>query len=409
MSVTIIIGKNFGDEGKGLAADYFAAHSRSKQNSTVCVRHNGGAQAGHTVDLPGRRFVFSQLSSASFRCADTYWADSFLPDLYKLSEETERFRSLTGSVPQIFASAACRCTYIGDILLNMMLETSRGENRHGSCGMGINEAAVRSASFPLHLGEIAGTDASSLYRKLLFLQKNYLPLRLAELQIDPGQTGEYGELLRNGTVLQNAAEVMARNAEAVQIRESAFLKDYGDILFEGAQGLLLDEMYLKFAPHLTSSRTGLTEPARILRSVYGEHLPANETEIVYVTRSYVTRHGAGPLPFENPEQPCSYGRNDRTNITNEWQGSLRSAPHGSASDFTEAVRADLAEAGLPADVSLLVTHLNETENCIVTKDGKIPFAAFCESESIRGLFRRVYRSDTPFSDDIRFSEIPAAK
>ena len=123
MSVRIVIGKNFGDEGKGLAADYFAARGHQAGKRTVCVRHNGGAQAGHTVDFPDKRFVFSQLSSASFRGADTYWADSFLPDLYKLSGETGRFRALTGTVPQIFASPDCRCTYIGDVLLNMLLET----------------------------------------------------------------------------------------------------------------------------------------------------------------------------------------------------------------------------------------------------------------------------------------------
>ncbi|MBR5723005.1 MAG: adenylosuccinate synthetase, partial [Oscillospiraceae bacterium] len=94
MSVTIVIGKNFGDEGKGLAADYFAMQSVRAGIPAICVRHNGGAQAGHTVDFPEKRFVFSQLSSASFRGTDTYWADSFLPDLYKLSDEITRFRSL---------------------------------------------------------------------------------------------------------------------------------------------------------------------------------------------------------------------------------------------------------------------------------------------------------------------------
>ena len=82
MAVTVIIGKNFGDEGKGLAADYFAMKAVRIGASAICVRHNGGAQAGHTVDRPDRRFVFSQLSSASFRGIGTYWADSFLPDLF---------------------------------------------------------------------------------------------------------------------------------------------------------------------------------------------------------------------------------------------------------------------------------------------------------------------------------------
>ena len=81
MRSRIIIGKSFGDEGKGLATDTYALEAVRSGLSAVCVRHNGGAQAGHTVDLPDCRFVFSQLSSASFRGIDTFWADSFMPDL----------------------------------------------------------------------------------------------------------------------------------------------------------------------------------------------------------------------------------------------------------------------------------------------------------------------------------------
>lgn len=399
MSVTIIIGKNFGDEGKGLATDYFASRSRNARKTAVCVRHNGGAQAGHTVDFPDRRFVFSQLSSGSFREADTYWADSFLPDLYKLSEETERFRALSGTVPQLYASPDCRCTYIGDILLNMLLETSRGKERHGSCGMGINEAVVRSGRYPLHLGEIAGSDAEKLYRNMREIQTDYLPFRLHTLNIDLQNAGEYGELLQNDNVLRNAAEVMARNAESVTLRDTAFLREYDDILFEGAQGLLLDEMYTKFAPHLTASRTGLTEPARILRELYGGSSAQPETEIVYMTRSYVTRHGAGPLPHENPEQPYTFGSSDRTNVQNEWQGTIRSAPHGSPEEFAEAVRADLAESKLPADVSLFVTHLNESDGCIITTDGRIPVTDYCAG--LNGLFGTLYCSASPYAEDVR--------
>ena len=399
MSVTVIIGKNFGDEGKGLAADYFASRSRSAGASAVCVRHNGGAQAGHTVDRRDGRFVFSQLSSASFRGADTFWADSFLPDLYKLSAERERFRSLTGAVPEIFGSPACRCTYIGDILLNMLLETARGKERHGSCGMGINEAVVRSAAFPLYLRDAAGSDAAALYRKMKTLQSEYLPLRLQELHMNLQSAGEYGELLQSDAVLRNAADEMARNAQTVQLREHDFLRKYDDILFEGAQGLLLDALYTKYAPHLTSSRTGLFEPARILRGIFGTALP--QTEIVYITRSYVTRHGAGPLPCEIPPAQLTFGKNDRTNVPNEWQGTLRIAAHGDTASFSEPVRADLAEGALPAAVSLFVTHLNESDGCIITKDGRIPAEQFYKSDGLRGLFGRLYLSDTPFAEDVR--------
>lgn len=397
----IIIGKNFGDEGKGLAIDYFASRSRNAGTSAVCVRHNGGAQAGHTVDLHDKRFVFSQLSSGSFRGADTFWADSFLPDLYKLGGEVTRFRSLNDELPQIYAAPACRCTYIGDVLLNMLLETSRGADRHGSCGMGINEAVVRSAAFPLYLGDVVGQDAAALHQKLRLIHRDYLPQRLSELNIDLRNAGEYSELLQSESVLRNSAEEMARNAEFVQLREQDHLRKYDDILFEGAQGLLLDELYEKYAPHLTSSRTGAYEPSRILRNIFssGETMP--QPEIVYITRTYVTRHGAGPLPYEDTDDPRKYCKNDRTNIHNEWQGTLRSAPHGDADEFAEAVRADLSESDISAKISLFVTHLNESNGCFITKNGQIPIEAFCGAKGLCGLFSRLYISDTPFSEDVR--------
>jgi adenylosuccinate synthase len=178
------------------------------------------------VDLRERRFVFSQLSSGSFRGADTYWADSFMPDLYKLSAEAESFVESGGRLPNIYASEKCRCTCIIDVLLNMLLETSRGSARHGSCGMGINEAAVRSATFPLYLGDVLGMSASDLYSRLRELRRDYLPLRLRELSADLSKAGEYGEMLKSDDVLYNAAEAMCRNGRYVQLMPQERLRSY---------------------------------------------------------------------------------------------------------------------------------------------------------------------------------------
>ena len=80
-----VIGNNYGDEGKGLAVDHLTLSGHN-----LVVRHNGGAQAAHTVDREDKRFVFHELSSGSFNGADTYWASTFLPDLYKLEEEINK-------------------------------------------------------------------------------------------------------------------------------------------------------------------------------------------------------------------------------------------------------------------------------------------------------------------------------
>lgn len=398
MKIRIVIGKNFGDEGKGLATDFFAAEAQKADDPCLVIRHNGGAQAGHTVDLPGSRFIFHQLSSGSFRRADTLWADTFLPDLYKLREEISDFAALAGFRPRLLASPECRCVLIDDVLVNMALETARGSRRHGSCGMGINEAVERSAEpeFALTLGRAAGMTCDGLAAEMLRIRRHYLPRRLEALGLRTEDLGEYGELLQNPFVIRNAAEEMCYGLEAVQLLpEGASLPSwYSDVIFEGAQGLLLDSEYAPYAPHLTSSRTGLTNPLSLCRSWF----PGETPEAVYVSRTYVTRHGAGPLPHEGGFDPAAYGIRDLTNQPNPWQGALRFALHGSFADFFAPMLTD--SDGAAVSRSLMLTHCNETRGNILLAEGSQPVDAFLCQAMIQGLITGGYTSFSPYAAEI---------
>ena len=396
MSVRIVIGKNFGDEGKGLATDYFAALAQNAGQSCLVIRHNGGGQAGHTVDLPDKRFVFHQLSSGSFRGADTYWEKTFLPDLYKLREETDAFLETHGSLPRIYGHPMCRCVYIDDILVNMALETMRGSDRHGSCGMGINEAVERSAEpgYALYLEQLCKMEHPALYERLSQIRKHYLPKRLAQLGLKPADLGEYGVLLDDETVLWNAAEQMCRATGLITITRESVACDYQNVVFEGAQGLLLDEDYLLYAPHLTSSKTGAQNPMAFVR----EYLPGVIPELVYVTRSYVTRHGAGPLPYEQEWDPSAYSVEDKTNRPNCWQGSLRLAPHGNREDFWHPVLADVGGDTEKYKLTCMVTHLNETNGAIRSVLGEVPINLWFAD--LPRPPERLYLSSSPFCRDV---------
>lgn len=398
MKIRIVIGKNFGDEGKGLATDFFAAEAQKAAAPCLVIRHNGGAQAGHTVDLPGSRFIFHQLSSGSFRRADTLWVGTFLPDLYKLREEIADFAALAGFRPRILASPECRCVLIDDVLLNMALETARGSRRHGSCGMGINEAVERSAEpeFALNLGAVAGMDCDALAGEMARIRREYLPRRLEALGLRADDLGEYGELLQNPFVLENAAEEMCRGAEALELlsRGEALAARYGNVIFEGAQGLLLDSEYTPYAPHLTSSRTGLTNPLSLCRSWFPLEMP----EAVYVSRTYVTRHGAGPLPQEGGFDPAAYGIRDLTNQPNPWQGALRFAPHGSFADFFTPMLTD--SDGAAVSRTLMLTHCNETRGNILLAKGPQSVDFFLRQAMTRGLITGGYTSFSPYAEEI---------
>ena len=346
MKAHIVIGKNFGDEGKGLATDYFAVEAVKKNASCIAVRFNGGAQAGHTVDTVSGRFVFHELSAGSFRKVPTYWAEDFLPDLYKLEEEIDEFRLLTGFVPRIIASPSCRAVNIDDVLVNMAAETLRGSNRHGSCGMGIYEAVLRSEKYPLYLKDVKTMSAKELFVRMKKIREEYYPARLEELGIniqkiidepkdkhtdnttekthktedfkealsENENLKEYFMCLCDDNVLKNAAEAIIKAAEHVELADESILASFDEAVFEGAQGLLLDTDNTEFAPHISASHTGIQNAVRICQKA-----GIKDIEAVYVTRSFVTRHGVGVLPCEEEWVKYNLNLKDATNIENPWQ------------------------------------------------------------------------------------------
>ena len=420
--IRAVIGKGFGDEGKGLAVDYFC----SKVPNALVLKHNGGAQAGHTVEPNGKRFVFHQLSSGSFRHASTFWADFFYPDLYKLGAEAEEFRGVSGFVPTVFCDIRTKVTLIDDVLINMLLETLRGGARHGSCGMGINECDQRSkAGCGMTACDFLSLDAKALTQRMLEIRNTYGRERiraaiqeeaeagslgalhgtvdeiLKKAAMNAAEAREYLECLSSKTVIENAVEEMQRNAaKYVTIIEDVgkLLREHESIVFESGQGLLLDGENKRFYPHVSASRTGLFHPVRILKEA-GLSLD----EAVYVTRSYVTRHGAGPLPYECAPKALGITERDETNIPNPWQGSLRYATHGTMEEFLEPVQEDLQSVNALKDealgtkpetkASLFLTHLNESNGTLLMADKALPVQELVRNEAFRKLFDRCYLSE----------------
>lgn len=398
MSKTVfkaVIGKNFGDEGKGLATDFLCQGGAKN----LVVRANGGAQSGHTVEIGAKRFVFHELSSGSFRGADTYWAATFHPDMYKLSEEIEEFRAVSGFVPQIFASANAGITTVLDVLLNMALETARGVGRHGSCGMGIYETELRErAGYKITLGDLINSDEDWLINKLSEIRNNYISKRLNEEKITVAGMGEYGELIEDDNVVSNYAKTVYNNLKLVEPvdSESELFQKYEQVIFENGQGLLLDSECKRFYPNVTGSRTGLANIAQILKNV-GEKLD----EVVYVSRSYVTRHGAGELPCECEASEIPGLITDVTNLPNEWQGKLRFGRHESFEEFVKPVLEDVNELDYRPKLSLLLTHLNETDGCVMLKGGTVSLDAFREKLQDTGTFENVFLSYDKFAENIK--------
>ena len=328
------------------------------------------------------------------------------------AEEAEAYRIAAGHVPPVYVDARCRLTTVFDVVLNAFLESTRAGERHGSCGMGINETVIRNEN-PEYALSLEEFETFSPRKVALFLEKirtEYVPLRLAQLSTRIQEENAWCDLLLDQSVAWNAADAMKSAVGYFSTVHDAkeLLQGAENIVFEGAQGLLLDQNNISYWPHLTPSDTGSLNPFALLKKCEISYDRAN-TEVCYVTRTYVTRHGAGPLPYECDRTDISSGIHDKTNVENQWQESLRFARHPEEGEFIRAVTEDQRhylnfqdpKACPEASVSLMVTHLNETDGKIVSKNGEKSVEDYLSQAGLNTFFDRIYTSFTPFSGDIR--------
>ena len=306
-SAHIVIGAAYGDEGKGYLVDRLSNHR------TLVVRFNGGAQAGHTVVNPRfGRHVFSHIGAGTFRGADTYLSKDFIINPMMFVSEynilTQRFFVKR---PRVAASPDCRVTTFYDAMYNQWLENNRGDARHGSCGMGINATVDRDTVIPLRM------DAT-----LDFLQNVSLP---AIREYYESKGFDIVKFLCSEEAHQTAINRYLEEFDDTKIlissTHSMKWNGYERVVFEGAQGLLLDEFHQNF-PYVTRSRTGLsnfTTDGVIERYVDD----ADYVEVVYVSRPYLTRHGRGPFVDDADSVHACFDVVDPTNVPNPWQETLR--------------------------------------------------------------------------------------
>ena len=311
-----VIGANFGDEGKGLMTDYFSSQSVKEGRKTIVVLVNGGSQRGHTVVTPeGFRHVFNHFGSGTLAGADTFLSKYFIINPLIFKKEFVGLKD-KGLHTAIYIDQDCLVTTPFDMLINQVAEEVRGDKRHGSCGLGINETIKRNLVYPIKYGELISTGL--LVHKLIDIRDNYVYKRLEELGIKDIPT-KYASLLTNDNLIMNYANDVKFILNHAITTNSTILYEYESIIFEGSQGLLLDQNNTEYFPHLTPSNTGMQNVTEMMKELKYQNA---EIEIVYVTRAYMTRHGPGKFFTETPEKPFAKIL-DMTNVPNQFQGTLR--------------------------------------------------------------------------------------
>ena len=328
----VVVDLGYGDAGKGSIVDFLTKHY---QVGTV-VRFNGGPQAAHNVVLPdGTWHTFSQWGSGTLQGARTFLSRYMLVN--PLNAENEAIHLETIGVPNPFellsVDALCPVITPWHVADNRIRETFRGSNRHGSCGEGIGSVMqdyLDGRDF-LRIGEFReGTLAKSLMA---------VRDRIAEKLIsDVGPFATSSHHWPRGYALVDADDAYRAFAAKVEIVDD--WKPKGDLIFEGAQGVLIDETF-GTAPYNTWSKCTLENALALLQGYDGEITKLG------ATRTYMVRHGPGPFPTETNLDVLE----DVHNGTGEWQGPMR---YGYLDLF--ALRYAYACAG-PID-GLAVTHMD---------------------------------------------------
>ena len=326
----VVIGAGYGDEGKGLMTDALAALYGA---AATVVRFNGGAQAGHTVTLAdGRRHVFHHIGAGTLAGARTFLSRFFVANPMLLGPEIEALAAV-GLTPRITIDRDAPITTPYDMMINQIAERARGNGRHGSCGLGFGETLERHLrpEFRLTAGMLEKNGLSTLAA----IRREWMPWRLNRLGLWPPNAGDRA-LLEEDAIVEHWLEDAAAFLDAATVGDTASLRGADAIVFEGAQGLLLDQDRGAF-PHVTRSNTGLKNVLTLAAEAGLGHLDA-----YYVTRCYATRHGAGPLAHELPAPPHENAI-DTTNVSNAWQGALRFGTLD-LSILQRAVAEDLSDA-----------------------------------------------------------------
>jgi adenylosuccinate synthase len=269
-----VVDLGFGDAGKGTVVDWLCA----TRPVPAVIRFNGGAQAGHNVVTEdGRAHTFAQFGSGSLRGVPTFLSRFMVVDPLALTAEADHLSTL--GVPSPYSLLAVdRAALVATPyhrLANQARELARGADRHGSCGMGVGETVAHALDHPddaVRFGDL--TNPVVLRRKL------------DQLAAFLRSTGTFAH-----PPVDDCVAAFTAIASRVRAVDSSYLDGLlaaGPCVFEGAQGVLLDE-WRGFHPYTTWSTTTFDNVGALGVDCYR----------LGVLRCFTTRHGAGPMVTED--------------------------------------------------------------------------------------------------------------
>ena len=288
MSTTVVLGAQWGDEGKGKVTDFFAS------SADLVVRFQGGNNAGHTIVVGEDKIALSLTPSGVLypNCVPVIGSGCVV-DLGFLKKELEMLNEKNISTKNLALSANAHVVMPYHKILDELIEESLGANKIGTTKKGIGPCyADKIQRYGIRVQDLLDDSvfaeklSSNLDEKNKLLTKiyNHDPLSADEI-IE--EFSEYKEMVQQHI---SDTSLLVSNA----------IKENKSILFEGAQGTLLDIDHGTY-PFVTSSNTSAANAAT--GSGIG---PLNLDRVVGVTKAYISRVGSGPFITEQKNEIGDY-------------------------------------------------------------------------------------------------------
>ncbi|MBD5641669.1 MAG: adenylosuccinate synthase [Desulfovibrio sp.] len=290
MANIVIIGAQWGDEGKGKIVDMLSAESQ------VIERFQGGANAGHTIKAGGRETVLHLLPSGIL------WPDALCligngvvldPEVFLEEIDALQAEGIDASPRRLAVSAKAHLILPYHKALDKAREAKRAGSKIGTTGRGIGPCYEdKAARIGLRAGDLARPDLVRAKIRHALLEKNILLTGLYKFDaIDADRTAD-ALLALAPRLLPYITDTDALVHKAIQENKA--------ILFEGAQGVHLDIDHGTY-PFVTSSNT-VSAGACCGTGV----APSAISEVIGVAKAYTTRVGSGPFPTELNDDTGSY-------------------------------------------------------------------------------------------------------
>lgn len=359
MDIKVVIGANAGDEGKGLVSGCLARQAQQEHKKTLTVFYNGTIQRAHSF---GDNLYHCVAAGVEFG-SDTFYHPMFVIDPIALWLKQVK----------VYIDPNCRLILPCDIKKNRTVEIERGDKRHGSCGMGLFAAVTRSKQQGYCVTAREMLNPYLLRTHLNMIGKTY--------------PTDY-DAVYNMDNFMAAVAYVTKNCEIVVFEELLEKNHYETIIYEGGQGLLLDQSNMDDFPHLTPSSVGMY-------NIHSDIIKLGVVpELYYVSRTYMTRHGAGPMEAECTKEDINPDIVDKVNQPNTWQGSLRFG-YINPDTLYRRVQRDASQYSEKAQINMVFTQLNYTNEKLATPNGfkEIIKPDFCTQLYVSNDKRKMERKE----------------